>query len=307
MVHPELAQLAAARQILEPSRDLGQISHIHDTALAARRYAEAKKLGAEMTGYAQEIVNRAERRIGQLLAGALKDPGGRPSLKTGAAPEPVSTPHKQAGKKLSARSQRLALLDEATFEANVRKPTARIERIARDQLAEARRREYAQAANEVAPITGWERTEHVRTLAEQLRGIAETLHGPQLLRDATGFAGACSWYRGCGWELIDRRTDRYEWGHDLEDGAAEAVATATAEARAELDKAVSSYQSDLAAAVERARQAADRIAATLRREASRSPAMVLYTSHGWRGVSEDRQAPGLSAVATARERVGGEP
>lgn len=140
----ELSSLYSARAALEQSRDLGEIRHIHDTALAAKRYAEAKKLGAEMAGYAQEIVNRAERKIGQLLAETPKDPGGRP--KTGTAAEPVSTAHKQAGKKLSSRAQLLAELPDDDFERLVTKPVTRVARIARDRRAERRRIEDARAA-----------------------------------------------------------------------------------------------------------------------------------------------------------------
>jgi hypothetical protein len=275
----ELSGLYTARAALEASRDLGEVKHIRDTALAAKRYAEAKKLGAEMTGYAQEIVNRAERRIGQLLAGTPKDPGGRP--KTGAMPEPVSSPHRQAGKKLSARSQRLALLDEETFEANVRKPTTRIERIARDRLAEARRREYAQAVNDIAPITGWERTERVITLASKLRSLAGYVHSPQFRRDATGAAYAGPWGRPGRHSMWDLHEDVLR----LEDGAAEVFAAATAEARAELDAAISVYETALADAAERARAAADHIAALLSREAADAPATVLYKIRGYRATS----------------------
>lgn len=135
---PELAQLGQARQLLEASRDLAEVKSILDIAVAAERYAQAKKLGTDAIGYATEIVNRSERRYGQLLAETPKDTGGRP--KTGAAPEPVS-PHRQAGKKLSARSQQLARLDEATFEANVRRSRASLTALARQAEAERLRRD----------------------------------------------------------------------------------------------------------------------------------------------------------------------
>lgn len=271
----ELAGLYTARAALEASRDLADIRHIRDTALAAKRYAEAKKLGAEMTGYAQEIVNRAERRIGQVLAETPKDPGGRP--KTGTAAEPVSTPHRQAGKKLSARSQRLALLDEETFERNVRKPTTRIERIARDRAAEARRRADAAAANGVTPIAGWERTERVHTLPEYLRLIAGSLEPPRARQDASRSLGVPPWWRPGKhsiWELGDEL--------QLEPGAAAALAAASGGARAELDAAIDDYEAAICAAAEHAREAADRIAATLERAASDAPGIVLYKTYGYR-------------------------
>lgn len=105
----ELAELANARDTLERSRDLPQVKSIRDVAVAAMRYAQAKKLGADAVKYAAEIVVLAECKYGELLAGSPKDMGGRP--KTGTDKAPVLTPHKEAGKKLSARSQNLARVD----------------------------------------------------------------------------------------------------------------------------------------------------------------------------------------------------
>src|SRR5258707_1095810 len=184
----ELAGLYTARAALEASRDLAEIKHIRDTALAAKRYAEAKKLGAEMTGYAQEIVNRAERRIGQVLAETPRQQGGG----KGAGPErlPLPSPRQEAGKKLSARSQRLAWIDEETFERLVRKPVTRLDRIVRDRLAGERRRRSTEDASNIGPFSGWERTERAITLEDRLLTIAEFLHAPQVLRDASGGAHA---------------------------------------------------------------------------------------------------------------------
>jgi N6-adenosine-specific RNA methylase IME4 len=133
---PGLEQLAHARALLEATRDLSEVREIRDRALALEEYARAKQLGQEAERFAAEIAVRAERRYGQLLAEAPKDPGGRPP-KTGAAPELVS-PHQEAGKKLSSRSQRLARIPEEEFEqelASSKRPSA--SRLA----AEVKRRE----------------------------------------------------------------------------------------------------------------------------------------------------------------------
>jgi hypothetical protein len=272
----ELAGLYSARTALEQSRDLSEIKQLHDTALAAKRYAEAKKLGAEMTGYAQEIVNRAERRMGQLLAETPAEPGKRSDL----VPDgnEVTTRRQQIGsRKLSARAQLLAELPEADFEKLVTKPVTRVARIARDRRAEWRRRQEAMAANNIAEgETTWERTEYPRTLHGDLRALAEFTHGPDLMRDAFDCGGAFGWYRSDQWD----GPGRY---FTLEQGAAEAWTAATAEARAELDSAIAAYKAELAAAVGRARAAADRVGAMLLRAAEDTPDKVLYTTYGYHG------------------------
>jgi hypothetical protein len=126
-----LERISEARNTLEATRDLSELKSIRDTAVAAETYARAKRLGTEAVQYAQEIINRAERRIGEVLA---ETPKLAPGPKIGTEAEPIS-PRQQVGKKLSARSQQLAGLDEDTFERNVAKPTTRLARIARDLRA----------------------------------------------------------------------------------------------------------------------------------------------------------------------------
>lgn len=112
-----LAELAHAREILKRERDLSKVKAILDVAVAAKEYARAKKLGAEAEKYAAEIAIRAERRYGELLAGTPKaTPGPKPAEKIGTDGVPNSTPRQKAGKKLSARSQKLARVDEQTTE-----------------------------------------------------------------------------------------------------------------------------------------------------------------------------------------------
>ena len=138
VVHPELAQLAAGRQALEASRDLGEVKAIRDTAAAAQRYAQARQLGADAVMYAQEIVNRAERRIGQLLADVPREPGpGRGGKSIGDTPN-VSA-RQEIGYALSRRSQQLAAIPDEVFEPNASRPVTRLARIAREAAAETRR------------------------------------------------------------------------------------------------------------------------------------------------------------------------
>lgn len=126
-VPAELSGLYNARDELERARTLDEVKQILDVAVAAKRYAEAKKLGAEMTGYAQEIINRATRRMGEILTA---EPEQRGRIRSDR--ERIPTPRQQAGRHLSARSQKLAEIPEPVFEANVRKPVTRLLRAARE-------------------------------------------------------------------------------------------------------------------------------------------------------------------------------
>ena len=160
-----LADLERARAMLEESRSLAEVKEIRDRAVAIKEYARAKKLGAEMVGYAQEIINRAERRAGQLISelppeypgraspGTPKDvntlgPGSR--VFTPKHPNPPAgqpTTRQKLGYDISKRSQRIAAVPDHIFEKHVGKPASRLLRCAReDQLAERR-------AGEVAPVT----------------------------------------------------------------------------------------------------------------------------------------------------------
>jgi DNA methylase len=131
-----LDRISNARAELESVRDLAELKNIRDTAIAAETYARAKRLGTEAVSYAQEIINRAERRIGEILTETPRQAGpGRG--KTSPVSADVS-PRKAIGEKLSARSQQIASLDEQTFERNVTKPVTRLARIARDLRARSR-------------------------------------------------------------------------------------------------------------------------------------------------------------------------
>lgn len=142
-----LSRLTQARELLAVSRDLDEIKSIRDVALAAQEYARAKKLGEEAERYAAEIAARAERRYGQILAETPKLPP--PGKKISTEAVPISSPRKSAGKKLSARSQKLAAIPDDEFEKHIesgRKISAdRLARIQRDKEAEQRRIKKAKA------------------------------------------------------------------------------------------------------------------------------------------------------------------
>ena len=98
----ELAVLADARAGLERARTLDEVMAIRDVAVAALRFAEARKLGEDSVAFAQEIVNRATRRMGEMLAADPRVGSGK-----GSTLEPLGIKKGQ-----SHRSQQLAKIPE---------------------------------------------------------------------------------------------------------------------------------------------------------------------------------------------------
>lgn len=149
----ELAELASARDALERSRDLPQVKSIRDIAAAAMRYAQAKKLGADAVKYAAEIVVLAECKYGELLAATPPEP---PAMSRGVSATEVNTPRKQAGYKLSARSQRLATIDPAVRDdylktSDMPTPTGLL-RLAKEAEREQKRQENRALVDNVVPL-----------------------------------------------------------------------------------------------------------------------------------------------------------
>jgi len=121
---------------------LADVKAILDVAVAAKKYAEAKKLGEESLAFAQEIINRAVRRMGEMLADTPKSTGGRPA-KTPNTSLGVSAPLKlkELGitEMQSSRAQQIAKIPARVFEAAVSRPQNRLLRVAREAAAEQRR------------------------------------------------------------------------------------------------------------------------------------------------------------------------
>lgn len=175
-----LSQLAQARELLEASRDLSEVKSIRDVALAAQEYARAKKLGAEAERYAAEIATRAERRIGQLMPPPER--GINQNIGPDAAPK--ITPRQQIGKKVSARSQKLAAIPDDEFERHIeqgqRISADRLARIQRDREAEQRRiaQARAEAAAQPAPTLVDLRLGDFRDVLADLRDVDAIITDP---------------------------------------------------------------------------------------------------------------------------------
>jgi hypothetical protein len=123
-----LAPLDRAVKALAGCRDLSEVKRIRSLAEAAAKYAQAEKLGAEAVGYAQEIIFKASRRAGELLAEmteTAKGASGPGRGKAGAAAGPAFNDAPRLSdlgitKKESSRWQAIAKIPEPVFEKLLR-------------------------------------------------------------------------------------------------------------------------------------------------------------------------------------------
>jgi hypothetical protein len=114
-----LVELSRIRQALAKAGTLEDVAKIRDTAVAFHAYAKARGEGIEIQNEGAEIVLRAERQAGELLARMEKAKGGRPK-KTGVTMTPVSSLEEQGiSKNDSKRWQRIAAVPAATFDAHI--------------------------------------------------------------------------------------------------------------------------------------------------------------------------------------------
>ena len=117
----QLIKYDAAVRALAECKAVDEVKDWHDKAAAMQAYGRIAKDKTLETD-AAEIRIHAERRLGQMLASAEKNKGGRPIEITGSEKAPVSSPtlaDSGIDKKLSARAQKLAAVPEAQFAAAV--------------------------------------------------------------------------------------------------------------------------------------------------------------------------------------------
>lgn len=126
MTDNALAKLSTATQALAEAKNLDEVKHIRDLALAAQVYARAAHLGLEAQNHAAEIKLRAERKAGEMLAQLERDkhPGpGRGKTNGNAAVGfaeyrqvlvDTGTPERDA-----RRWQQIATLPEPVFEQHI--------------------------------------------------------------------------------------------------------------------------------------------------------------------------------------------
>jgi hypothetical protein len=120
--HSALSFYDQARSALAQAKTLAEVSEIADRGAAVREYARRAK-DRTLLDDAEEIIVRAERRLGEMLIHIKETTGfyrgGRPrSNKTGSESEPVLD---EVGidKKLSSRAQKLASISERAIDARL--------------------------------------------------------------------------------------------------------------------------------------------------------------------------------------------
>lgn len=115
----QLIKYEAACRAIAECKSVDEVKSWADKAAAMQAYGRMAQ-DKTMEVDAAEIRIRAERRLGEMLADADLQKGGRPAQETGRQQRPVSAPTlAQAGisKDLSSRAQKLAAVPEAEFES----------------------------------------------------------------------------------------------------------------------------------------------------------------------------------------------
>jgi N6-adenosine-specific RNA methylase IME4 len=153
LTHPVLCLESACKALLEANR-LDAVKLIRDQAQAVRHLLREQGYAREIQQQAGELKLRAERRLGELLAGMPKRHGARPADAGSHDVTPLT--NLGIGKMDSHRWQRVAAVPEATFEeyltqtraAGVELTTAGVLRLS------AQLRKSATAASARASATG---------------------------------------------------------------------------------------------------------------------------------------------------------
>jgi hypothetical protein len=113
-----LAKINLAVKALSEAKDLQSVKDIRDKALALKSYASQKKGGEESVRLAQEVIVRAERKMGELLDVTISHTGGRPKtvLIEDCFQEDKTLSDMGISKNQSSKYQKLAEIPEKDFE-----------------------------------------------------------------------------------------------------------------------------------------------------------------------------------------------
>jgi N6-adenosine-specific RNA methylase IME4 len=114
---PALSFYDQARSALAQAKTLAEVSEIADRGAAVREYARRAK-DRSLLDDAEEIIVRAERRLGQMLDAIDLKPGPRINSDLGLIPKPTLA-ELGIDPKLSSRAQKLASISERAIEARL--------------------------------------------------------------------------------------------------------------------------------------------------------------------------------------------
>ena len=116
---PALVQIDAARRALARARTVDDVKDIRDKAEAIRVYVRQRDGSLEAQNIAAELKLRAERRLGELLAGRERNRGGNPNLLHDATGCPPTYAEMGIERTQAHRWQQVAALPEADFERHL--------------------------------------------------------------------------------------------------------------------------------------------------------------------------------------------
>lgn len=239
---PALSFYDTARQALAQAKTLAEVNDLADKGAAIREYARRAK-DRQLQADAQEIIWRAERRLGEMVIHIKKttglDPGGRPSKGdkfTGPNLEPVSAPLSLdeigVDKKLSSRAQKLASISERAIEARIAAQRENVERggrVATDLLRDgplngarsvmASRVDRDDHALDFYPTAPWATRALFEHVMPRLGFLWGGDHKPRLVGGGSAGLGSV-WEPACGeghmLKVIEEYTDRAD-GSDIHD------------------------------------------------------------------------------------------
>jgi hypothetical protein len=154
-----LALLEQGRQLIALARSAGEVKQLRDQAAAVAHYMRQQRFAFDAIQDAAELKLRAERRLGEMLAGRERNRGGNPNLLHDATGCPPTYGEMGIERTQAHRWQQIAALPEGDFERHIAESRAAggelsTEGVVRLAAAARRRQQAAPPAVPVPVVTG---------------------------------------------------------------------------------------------------------------------------------------------------------